>query len=166
MTDLTISQIRNLSGPITDHLFYTTDEGQRGLWQYEPGSTSTSYPDNTGTILNTADGKVIKRVYTGPVNVKWFGARGKGSTSINNAPAIQLAIDTLADTGGIVFIPAGKYRFTDTIQLRNGVSLVGEESQHITILKYEGTGVAVQCYEFIDDAEVGCVETLSNIIII
>jgi hypothetical protein len=41
--------------------------------------------------------------------------------------AFQAAIDSLADRGGgVVFVPAGRYRFDGSLQLRSGVTLRGE----------------------------------------
>lgn len=164
MQELTISQIRSLSGTLPDDVFYTTDAGREGIWQYDPGSTAS---DNSGTVLRTADGKVIKRVYSGPASVKWFGAKGDGTT--NDATAIQNTIDALAANGGAAYMPAGTYRITATIQLKEGVSLIGEETQNNTVakgtrLKYEGTGIAIQCYAP-GDPGTGGVATFSNIII-
>lgn len=168
MTEATISQIRSLSGPISDPAFYVTDEGKQGLWQYMPGYTTPGYPDNTGTILNTADGKVIKRIYSGAVNVKWFGAAGDNIT--DDTTAIQDAINSLISTGGTVFLPTGKYVISDTIQLKSGVSFLGEENQNSTVsfgtnIKYTGTGIAIQCYKYINDPSVGNIDTSSNIIV-
>jgi hypothetical protein len=168
MTEATISQIRSLSGIISDPLFYILDEGKQGMWQYSPGSAVSGFPDNTGTILNTSDGKVIKRIYSGPVNVKWFGAKGDGSS--DDTAAIQLAIDALINIGGAVFMPAGNYFITNTLAIKSGISLIGEETQNSTInsgttLSYAGTGIAIQCYKYINDPAVGYIDTSSNIII-
>ena len=56
-------------------------------------------------------------------------ARGDGVT--DDGPAIQRAIDAAAATtegsgaGGLVFLPAGRYRITRTLYLRPGVRLFG-----------------------------------------
>lgn len=168
MLELTISQIRSLSGTITDNLIFSTNNGQQGIWQYDPGSSSVSAPDNLGTILNTSDGKVFRRIAEGPVNVKWFGAKGDGVADDTNA--IQQSLNALAAKGGSVYMPTGIYRITGTIQLKNGVSLSGEYTQNNsvlldTVIKYEGTGAAIQCYTADPDAGVGYAATYSNIIL-
>lgn len=58
-------------------------------------------------------------------NVKDFGAKGDGST--DDTAAIQLAVDSIAQTfnkGGILFFPAGTYKITSAITFATGVSIV------------------------------------------
>ena len=55
MNQLFITQIRSLTGPILDSVFYTKDPGQEGLWNYDPSDSVSA--DNNGSILVTADGK-------------------------------------------------------------------------------------------------------------
>lgn len=56
-------------------------------------------------------------------NVRSFGARGDGVA--DDTAAIQAAINSLAATGGIVFLPGGVYKVTTTINLVSSVSLIG-----------------------------------------
>lgn len=46
------------------------------------------------------------------VDVRNFGAEGDGTT--DDTAAIQAAIDSLASTGGVVFLPPGTYQVTDS----------------------------------------------------
>src|SRR5690606_21765192 len=77
MEEKTIAQIRAMSGTLTDDFFYVTDNNQEGMWKYD--SSDSSSADNTGTVLVTADGKRIKRVFEGPVHTKWFGFQFGGA---------------------------------------------------------------------------------------
>ena len=54
-----------------------------------------------------------------------FGVRGDGTT--DDSAAIQAAIDkaTATPNGGIVFVPAGRYRLTRTIYVWRGVRVIG-----------------------------------------
>lgn len=106
----TIAQIRAFSGSISN--VYTTDLGQEGNWYYDASDTTSS--DNTGTILVTADGKRIKRVYSAYVNVKWFGVKGDGT---NETTGIQNAIDKTAAIGGkaTLYFPKGVYGATHIV---------------------------------------------------
>lgn len=54
-----------------------------------------------------------------------FGVRSDGTT--DDSAAIQAAIDkaTATPTGGIVFVPAGRYRLTRTIYVWRGVRVIG-----------------------------------------
>jgi len=53
----------------------------------------------------------------GLVNVRDFGAIGNGT--VDDSVAIQQAIDSLADSGGTVFFPAGRYLVTAQLVLPN-----------------------------------------------
>lgn len=68
--------------------------------------TATS---NNGTIVvpTTPNGGFWKRSFDGPVNVRWFGARGDGAT--NDTTAIQAAINAVGLVGGAVLIPPGTF---------------------------------------------------------
>jgi hypothetical protein len=78
-------------------------------------------------------------------NVLDFGAVNDGTG--NQAPAIQAAIDSLAATGGVVFLPTGTYRTTSSLNMKTGVSLQGTGYSYEYIatdilkgswIKYEG----------------------------
>lgn len=104
-TDLkakTLTELRALStSDLTTRYTYTSIDG--GTWQYDPSDTATS--DNTGTVLVTGAGKRLKRVFSGPVNVEWFGAVGDGTT--NNYAAITAAMNASRN----LFFPSDKNFF-------------------------------------------------------
>jgi len=64
--------------------------------------------DDGGTVINaTAGGSASgwRRLYSGPRDVRWFGARGDGTTPASDA--IQAAIDSCAQKGGgKIFFPS------------------------------------------------------------
>lgn len=66
-------------------------------------------------------------------NVKDFGAVGDGST--DDTAAIQLAIDTAATqtNGGVVYLTAGEFHVTSTIEGDRTVSIVGAGPHHSII---------------------------------
>ncbi len=77
------------------------------------------------------------RSFDGPVNVRWFGARGDGST--NDGPAFVAALTTLTALAQVMtglsqgapglFIPAGDYFLgTTTLDISTLVTLEGEGS--------------------------------------
>ena len=70
-----------------------------------------------------------RRVYSGPLNVRWFGATGDGIT--DDTLAIQRAISAL-DLKGTLFFPKGTYLITDMLTI-NGISLVGEDTENTII---------------------------------
>jgi len=50
-----------------------------------------------------------------------------GSDTADDTAAIQQAIEAAAATGGVVFLPAGKYHLSDTLIIRRpGITLLGE----------------------------------------
>ena len=59
----------------------------------------------------------------GYYNVKAYGAIGNGTTDDTNA--IQAAIDAVPSTGGVVFLPVGVYKLTDTIDLKSNIVFRG-----------------------------------------
>lgn len=84
------------------------NDGGGGVFYWDSTSTAT---DNNGTIIkltSVATGRYV-RIYSGAVNVKWFGAKGDGTT--DDSAAIQASIDLLT-SGGTIFFPEGDYRVT------------------------------------------------------
>ena len=82
--------------------------------------------DNGGTIIVDTAGHRYYRSTSGlPYSVKWFGAKGDGTT--DDTAAIQAAISaTQAAGGGAVWFPAGTYHITDTLNITaGGVTLQG-----------------------------------------
>lgn len=74
----------------------------------------------TGTSLSTGHTTAHDDVVDA---VAFFGADPTGVS--DSSSAIQAAIDSLSVNGGWVFIPAGKYKITSTINMANYVSLRG-----------------------------------------
>jgi hypothetical protein len=109
--------------------------------------------DNDGTVLKptgyTGNGRWL-RLYSGAINVKWFGARGDGTNA--DQLAIQQAIDAASQIGGgeVCFPPVGVgfatttdvYLLTAPLALRSGVTLVGAGKRGRAILKYTGSAGA------------------------
>jgi len=124
----TIAALRAETNPSADLLYYVTDEGQEGFFRYDPADTATA--DNLGTVLVSSSGARFKRIIeTEYVSVKWFGAKGDGSS--DDFQSIQNAINAVfAMGGGTVFFPKGTYivspYLNKWITLRNDVNLLGE----------------------------------------
>lgn len=125
----TIAQIRALTGTLPNNNFYTTDLGQEGNWYYD--ATDVTSADNTGTILVTADGKRIKRVFSEVVNVKWFGVVSdfNGTSGTDNYLNFIKALSLQKR----VFIPAGKYAISNSILLTeiSNIEIIGEEGTEL-----------------------------------
>ncbi|RYE43037.1 MAG: hypothetical protein EOP24_30085 [Hyphomicrobiales bacterium] len=69
-------------------LFVTEPRDERGTriagWFARDGQDAST-PDNGGTVVVDANGCRWKRVYSGLASVKWFGARGDGTTDDTQA---------------------------------------------------------------------------------
>lgn len=105
----------------------TSGDGGQGEFRWVSGASAGTYVDNNGTIIvpTGGDGSAAwLRVYTGAVNVRWFGATGNGTT--DDTVAIQAAIDSLSTTGGRVYLTRGRYKVTSTIRLGVGIEFYGD----------------------------------------
>lgn len=125
----TISGLRAISG-ITDGDAinvdgYTTEgDGGGGIFYWNAASTTS---DNGGTIIAPTGVPTGRwyRIYSGAINVMWFGATGNGST--DDTAAITAAI-TAVGSGDTVYFPPGTYIFPaalSTINSKNNIALKG-----------------------------------------
>lgn len=73
-------------------------------------------------------------------NAHDYGAKGDGTT--DDTTAIQNALAALPVNGGVVFLPAGTYKTSGTLDLGLTKSLVGA-SVGGTVINYTGSGIAV-----------------------
>ncbi|WP_118949506.1 glycosyl hydrolase family 28-related protein [Taibaiella helva] len=143
MTITNISQLKTTAPSGSDTAtvlgYYTPGDGGGGTFYWDALSTES---DDTGTIFETtasATGR-WKRLYSTPLNVQWFGAKGNGIA--DDTAAIQAAIGfggilgykgtvnntTYRVAGFSVFFPATKngYRITNTLKVPPYCSLLGE----------------------------------------
>ncbi len=75
--------------------------------------------------------RVTDEYIVADVDVRYFGAAGDGVT--DDTDSFKSAISVVQNRGGgTVYVPAGKYVLTSTLNLPNGVSLVGELKQGTT----------------------------------
>lgn len=96
--------------------YYAAGDGGGGLFYYNSASVGA---DNGGTVIQptTGAGRWL-RSYSGALNVRWFGAKGDGST--DDATAIQSAI-TLGNT----LFPAGSFSITASITVPSYRTITG-----------------------------------------
>lgn len=101
--------------------YYSTEgDGGGGTFYWDSASTDT---DNGGTIIQgigITTGR-WERLYSGAVNVRWFGAQGDDST--DDTSALQAVIDFQPR---IIFIPAGTYQGNWTLPTSATSQIVGE----------------------------------------
>jgi hypothetical protein len=85
---------------------YITGVGAGGMFVRDAADVTSA--DNAGTIIVDSSSRRWKRVYTGPLDIRWFGAvAGAASTA-----GIQAAIDAAFTLGAAVFIPTGTFLIT------------------------------------------------------
>ena len=91
--------------------YYAIGDGGGGVfvWDY---SSASSTVENNGTVIRPSDiaagqsGR-WRRVYSGALNVKWFGAKGDGASA--DAAAIQETVNVASAGDGVVQLPAGSF---------------------------------------------------------
>lgn len=139
-----VSDLRALAEPDPETVYYVKDPGQEGPFYYDAGDTTSA--DNIGTVLVSASGARFKRLYTGPVNVKWFAAKGDGTT--DDTAAFTSALDAIRNGGGTVFVPNGTYLLRSALVLNDGMNLLGNLAKSKLVFELSGntpstTGVLI-----------------------
>ncbi len=107
--------------------YNSIQDGGGGIFCWDYNATT----ENNGTIIRPTDVSATlpgrwRRLYSGPVNVKWFGATGLGAS--DDRAAIQQVIDLVsAQGGGVVYLPAGNYNISQVLIINaEGVSIIGD----------------------------------------
>lgn len=92
-----------------------------------------------------ADGDefICHGAYKGSLNVKWFGATGGFNDNVDDAAAIQSAIDT-AGLGGVIYFPAGYYRAESELTVHKDlVTFIGDGPRTSVIRVYHDSGYGI-----------------------
>lgn len=97
-----------------------TQAGLAGFFQRDTADTTSA--DNGGTVIVDGSGRRWKRLFTWPVNVLWFGAKGDGAT--DDTAAIQAAVNALPMTGGEVAFDVGVYAVSAAITINGKPNVV------------------------------------------
>lgn len=97
--------------------FRATNDGGGGAFYVDKNDRRS--PENHGTIFVADDGTRLKRLWSGEINVRWFGAAGNGrdddSEAISSAWAFCTGQPSPAGSpaGGLVlYFPSGTYNFS------------------------------------------------------
>lgn len=98
------------------------DKGDPGKDGIVPdfGKTDDLLPKNSATVVGKLNNELTDR----GLNVKWFGAIGDGIADDTQAfkSALAQALDTL---NGTVFVPSGKFKITESLDIPDRINLVG-----------------------------------------
>ncbi|MBS1775058.1 MAG: hypothetical protein JSS64_02120 [Bacteroidetes bacterium] len=130
--------------------FYSPGDGGGGTFIWEPinpPGSITPPKEDKGIVFYLNGDKLgslgyFKRIYSGPINVRWFGAI-MGATDPNPpidphtgsaytqpiadvTPYFQRAADSPAAEEGTIYIPAGEYYGHLEITTNNKVSVLGD----------------------------------------
>ncbi len=118
--------------------YWTPGDGGGGVFTWINGGVS-SYKSDGGTIFVMRQwGGYWKRIFSGAVNAKWFGAKGDGVA--NDQAAIQAALDAShrwSRTGSEVFVPAGTY-IHQYLLINDNQTLRGERGTVFKMRKVPG----------------------------
>lgn len=131
-----------------------TQVGLAGFFRRDAGDTTSA--DNGGTIIVDASGRRWKRLYSGAVNVRWFGAKGTGSdddtTPVQAAITYCLSVSTTASATlgsgySALYVPQGIYKITATLSVTgaNGFKIFGDGKQSTQIV-FAGSGSSLFYY--------------------
>lgn len=113
-TRISISSLR--TGTVsTTQKYFITDAGKEGFFYYDSKDVTTA--DNGGTVVVNA-GRRFKRLYSGPLNAKWFGMVGdyNGTAGTENSAAFKAAISA-AKKDEVLLVPAGQYYVNASIAM-------------------------------------------------
>lgn len=130
-----------IAGTIVDVGGYSAvNDGGQGSFAYNPTSVEA---DNDGTILDPVGPGRLIRIFSGPIDVRWFGA--KGNDAADDRAAIQAAIDYQASSGKEVLIPEGTYRVGAELVITNQGFIIRGEGEK-TIIRLTGVNQATIRY--------------------
>ncbi|MBL7700152.1 MAG: hypothetical protein JNK79_18440 [Chitinophagaceae bacterium] len=116
-TRITLSALR--SGTVsTTTTYFVTDAGKEGIFVYDAKDATS--PNNGGTVIVNGTRR-FKRVYSGPLDVRWFGMKGdyNGTSGTENSAAFKAAIDA-AKKDEVLLVPAGQYYVNSSIAMPVG----------------------------------------------
>ena len=147
------SETVNFEGKAIEVLgYYAKGDGGGGLFYWDDSSTEV---DNGGTIIQATsivNGR-WKRVFSGAVNVKWFGAKGDGIT--DNYKIILDALNYVIEDSRkqTLFFPSGTYNINSSGLFSSfvgnnkiGLSVEGD-GRFSTVLKLVTGGVEKWFYD-------------------
>jgi hypothetical protein len=104
----------------TTKSYFITDNGKEGIFYYDAKDAYSA--DNGGTVIVNGV-KRFKRLYSGNIDVRWFGMKGdhNGTSGTDNGAAFQAAI-AAAKKNEVLLVPAGKYYVNRNIAMPNANS--------------------------------------------
>lgn len=142
----TVEEFRASDDIPTNRSVVTTDHGG-GTWYYA-GLDDGIYDDTTGTVVITADNHVWKRIFTGDLDITWFGAVGDGVK--DNLEVLNTVIQLSLISRTNIYIPEGRFKC-------NGPLIVPGRPAASSIL-IKGAGARNSILDFTDSTGSICVQ--------
>lgn len=120
-------------------------DGGGGTFIWVTTAPPPTLPDDDGIIIHppSAINGYFMRLFSGPINVRWFGAKGNGVT--DDTAAVHAARDSAAfANNGTLYFPVGIYRGAFIFDRRSGpIGLLNEINikgdGHGSVLRSNGT---------------------------
>jgi hypothetical protein len=121
----TVSTIAGLQA----YTLATTAVFDGSVWIKKSGIKSSNGGSYAGTVINVDGANYWERQFpNGFINPQMFGAKADGTT--DDSGAMQLAVNSLSITGGVVYI-FGSYKFNSTVTIPSNVSIIGRVNAKI-----------------------------------
>ena len=119
--NITLSSLRSTTVSTTA-TYFVIDQGKEGVFYYD--SKDVTSIDNGGTVIVNGT-KRYKRMYSGPLDARWFGMKGdyNGVSGTENSAAFKAAI-AAAKKDEVLLVPAGQYYVNSSIEMPKGTKKV------------------------------------------
>lgn len=148
-----IAQLAALSGGPVSHAagappaiaiaqgYHTPGDGGGGVFAWVEGAIAAG---DGGTRFPAANAGAWVRLFSGALDVRWFGAiAGDATAAATNSAAFAAALACPA--ASIVSVPNGQFFLAETLRLRRSVILQGAGMNHQTILQLPaGSSVVIE----------------------
>lgn len=133
---ITLTNLRAYNG-VSVPSFYVNSFGIEGTFTYFSFDT-TSADDGVRIIVDAAGRRYYRQNYASKINVKWFGAKGDGTTDDTTAiqNAFNLAsLNSFAGNARVIYFPAGTYLVNSLTLAANTVTVIRGDGVLHTVLK-------------------------------
>lgn len=114
-TTISLSLLRTSPTVSPTTTYFVNDQGREGVFFYDAKDVTSA--DNGGTVIVNA-GRRFKRLYSGPLDARWFGMKGdyNGVAGTENSAAFKAAI-AAAKKDEVLLVPAGQYYVNSNIDM-------------------------------------------------
>lgn len=133
--------------------YYAAADGGGGLFAWDAASTATPDDALVVQVTGVTTGR-WRRLYSGPLNVRWFGAKGdtdNSGTGTDDTTAVQKAYDSLPYSqgfpvirqqriGGAIYFPPGRYKVTAPIRVKGTIRTFGDSMSSSIVTCTAGDG--------------------------